>query len=328
MIGGSDHSNFAGRIAEVRGYEGSNPREDVADTRAAESSFIPQTVFSVEGNLLSYFFRPGERAADLSRGYNGSTHTGQLRGTVNGVLNPCPGCPLPQYVTDTTAPNFATNAPTQPASVPSPSPAPSGALVFDSFERENSTYLFDARGGLGSTEGGTAGQQVWQTYPELSGHKPFGILNGIAVLLGNTTSVAWIQTNSITGNLSVSAERHSRYWNSGISTGLSFRVTDEKNYFFAYTSGDLPDNQTLTVGYYMDGHRTDLTTGVSMPAAWTTLRVTTSNTGSINVYADGTLVYSTSSSALSSATGAGLYNNAPDLALVNRWDNFMIYDSP
>ncbi|HMF55852.1 MAG TPA: carboxypeptidase regulatory-like domain-containing protein [Pyrinomonadaceae bacterium] len=328
LIGGSDHSNFVGRIAEVRGYEDSNPREDATDARNVESSFIPQTVFSVEGNLLSYFFRPSERVADLSRGYNGIAHAGQVRGTINGILNPCPSCPPPQFVTDTTAPNFVTNAPPQPVSVPAPSPAPEGAMVFDSFGRDNSTYLFDATGGLDSTEGGSAGQQVWQVYPVLSGHKPFGILNGVAVLLGNSTSIAWVQTGSATANLEVSAERRSRFWNSGVSTGLSFRVTDERNYFFAYTSGDLPDNQKLTLGFYMDGHRTDYVTGWSMPAHWTTLRVLTTSAGSIIVYADSTLVFSMNTGIMATATGAGLYNNAPDLALVNRWDNFTVYDAP
>ncbi len=328
LIGGSDHSNFDGRIAEVRGYEGSNPREDSADARAPESSFIPQTVFSVDGNFLSWYFRPNLTVADLSHGYNGSGHPGLLRGTIHGIIYPCDGCPLPQYVNDPTAPNFVTNAPPQPVVISSPAPAPNGALVFDSFERLNSTYMFNSSGGLGSTEGGTAGKLTWQTYPVLSGRKPFGILNGMAVLLANATSVAWVDTGSSTGNLNISAERHARFWNCGVSTGLSFRVMDEKNFFFAYTTGDATGNQTLTVGYYLDGHRTDLVTNVAMPASWTTLRVVTKSTGGINVYADGTLLYSTTSSVLASATGAGIYNNAPDLALVNRWDNFTVSDAP
>jgi hypothetical protein len=329
LIGGSDHSNFDGRIAEVRAYEGSNPREDATglDPHAAESTFIPQAIFSVEGNFLSYFFRPGQIVADLSNGYNGSIHRGVLRGTIYGIIYPCDGCPLPQYVTDSSAPNFATNAPPQPVSVPTPAAAPNGTRVFDSFGRAKSTYLFDATGGLGSTEGGSAGQQAWQTYPVLSGYKPFGILNGMVVLLDNATSVAWVPTGSLTGNLSISAERHARYWNCGVSTGLGFRVTDEKNYFFAYTRGDSTANQVLTVGYYQNGQRTDLTTSVNMPVSWTTLSVVTNNSGSIRVYADGVVVYSGNSGLMVNATGAGLYNDAPGMALVNRWDNFTVYDT-
>jgi hypothetical protein len=50
--------------------------------------------------------------------------------------------------------------------------------------------------------------------------------------------------------------------------------------------------------------------------------------GQIKVYADATLVYSTTSNLLSGGMGAGLYNNAAGLGLVNRWDNFTVYDVP
>src|SRR6185295_1255275 len=56
LIGGSDHSNFRGRIAQVRGYERNNPLEAVDN--GVFGTFKPQTVFAVDGNLLSYFFRP------------------------------------------------------------------------------------------------------------------------------------------------------------------------------------------------------------------------------------------------------------------------------
>jgi hypothetical protein len=31
---------------------------------------------------------------------------------------------------------------------------------------------------------------------------------------------------------------------------------------------------------------------------------------------------------MSTATGAGLYNNGPGLALANRWDNFALFATP
>ena len=40
-----------------------------------------------------------------------------------------------------------------------------------------------------------------------------------------------------------------------------------------------------------------------------------------SIYADAALDYSTSSAIFADATGAGLFNNAPGLALTNRWDN-------
>lgn len=51
------------------------------------------------------------------------------------------------------------------------------------------------------------------------------------------------------------------------------------------------------------------------------MRVVTIGAGMVLVYADDTLVYSTSNSLLSNSDGMGLYNNGPGLSLTNRWDN-------
>ncbi|MGH9969610.1 MAG: carboxypeptidase regulatory-like domain-containing protein [Pyrinomonadaceae bacterium] len=252
LIGGSDHSNLKGRIAQVRGYETRNPREG-----APEASFAPQTVFSVDGNLLSYYFQPVPRlVADLSQGYSGVTHTGFLRGTGTGILNFCEACPPPQFVLDPTAPNFATGTPPQPVPVQPPLPAPAGALVFDSFSRVNSTYTFGSNGGLGSTEWGYEGTRLWQSSQPLSSRQPFGILNGRAVLLANNADVAWVQTGSSAANVDIRVDRRPGNWGSGIHTGLSFRVMDARNFFFAYTSNSPSGsaNRLLTVGYYINGH--------------------------------------------------------------------------
>src|SRR4030095_12126943 len=167
LIGGSDHSNFQGRIAQVRGYEGTNPRE----LQSVESSFAPETIFTPEGNLLSYYFRAGPFVADLSQGFVSGTHVGWPRGTLAGILGDCGPCPPPQFVIDPTAPNFVTNTPPL-AFVPSPPPTPANALVFDSFSRANSTYTFGNLGGLGSTGAGTAGPLVWQTPEGATDRKP------------------------------------------------------------------------------------------------------------------------------------------------------------
>lgn len=329
LIGGSDHSNFDGRIAQVRGYEDTNPREGLPG--GVEASFAPQTVFSLEGNLLSYYFRSGGvNVPDLSQGYNGVNHGGWLHGTTAGVLFDCGGCPPPQFVIDPSAPNFATNTPPAPVSTPTPAAVPGGALVYDSFSRENSTYLFGSQGGLGSTEGGSSGTRVWQTNQAAGSPQPFGILNSIAVLLANDVSLAWVQSGSATGNVDVRCDRRRGRWGRGLDTGLSFRVVDAGNFFFAYTStaGGSGGSQLLKVGYYANGQRTDLTTGVALPANWTTLDVVTQESGDVKVYADGVLVYSTNNPLLATATGAGLYNNSSGLGLVNRWDNFTVFNAP
>jgi hypothetical protein len=287
-------------------------------------------VFEVDGNLLSYYFRPASRVADLSRGYDGSTHLGTPRGTAAGINFDCGNCPPPRFVLDPTGPNFITGTAQQPVGVRAPLPIPSGVRVFDSFSRANSTYTFNGTGGLGSTEGGTAGSQVWRTSQGVSGLKPFGILNGQGVVLANAAHVTWVPTGSTTAALDIRVDRHPGQWGSGLDTGLSFRVTDANNYFFAYTSESeqSPGAQTLTVGYYLNGQRAVLVTGVAMPAQWITLRVITRSTGTINVYADSSLVNSINNTLMATATAAGLYNNSAGLGLVNRWDNFTVLDVP
>ncbi|MEP6820082.1 MAG: carboxypeptidase regulatory-like domain-containing protein [bacterium] len=329
LIGGSDHSNFDGRIAQVRGYEDFNPRE--GSQGSVEASFSPETVFARGGNLLSYYFRSSPRLiADLSAGYRGSSHTGFLRGTNTGIIFYCESCPPPRFVIDPSAPNFTTGAPALPVNVPAPVSPPGGALIFDSFSRANSTYVFGAHGGLGSTEGGSAGVKVWQTNQAPASSQPFGILNARAVLLANATAVAWVPTDSASGNVDVRVSRYTGRWGSGTHTGLSFRVVDGNNFFFAYTSdsGGTPNSKIVRVGYYLNGQRVDLTNGVSVPSIWTTLRVVTTNLGGLNVYVDATLVYSTNSPQLASATGAGLYSDSAGMGLVNRWDNFTVFDAP
>lgn len=332
VIGGSDHSNFDGRIAQVRGYEGSNPREDPTgvDQTLAQSSFAPQTVFSPGGNLLSYYFRSAPRVADLSQGYGGASHPGVPRGTRNGFWDPCTGCPAPQFTIDSTAPRFATGTAATPVVIGSPPPLPVGALIFDSFSRPNSTYLFNAKGGLGATEGGTSGSKAWQTSLDADSPQAFGILNGVAVILARDTSVTWIGTGALSAGLDARVDRRAGTSGSGVDTGLSFRVLDERNFFFAYTSAGDNDAapRKLMVGYYQDGQRVNLVSGISMPANWTTLRVVTKVSGEVKVFADAAQIYATTNTILVNATGCGLFNNSAGLGLVNRWDNFTVFDAP
>lgn len=328
-VGGSNHSNFVGRIAQVRGYEDSNPRED----NSVYDAFRPETVFSVDGNLLSWYFRPAQYMADLSpRGYQGLRHSGAVRGWApKDDIYPCFTCPKPEFVVDPTAPNFADpeHPGTPPAPVAPPAPVPSGARVFDSFSRHNSTYSLGGIGGLGSTEGGTKGALAWRTNVAAGGPQPFGILNGRGVLLANANALAWVEVGDGFDDFDVRVSRRSGAGESGRDTGLSFRVADSSNYFFAYTTqGTDLSPRLLTVGYFSNGQRTTLANGLSMPATWTTLRVKTNAAGLLEVYADNTRVYATQNALMSTAAGAGLYNNGPGLALTNRWDNFTIFATP
>jgi len=155
--------------------------------------------------------------------------------------------------------------------------------------------------------------------------RPFGILNGAGVVLADAAAVGWVNTGSETGNLDIQVDRQRGTNGSGTCTGLSFRVRDHSNYFFAYTKEVSAGAQTLTVGYYFDGFKTTLASGITIPQSWSTLRVVTLANGNIQIFIDWTPVYSTTELVLSRETKAGLYNGGPGMGLVNRWDNFRVF---
>jgi hypothetical protein len=246
-------------------------------------------------------------------------------------MDPRQTYPLPQFVVDSSAPTTDPTAkPVTPTGlVPSPQPVPAQARIFDSFSRKNSTYAFESIGGLGSTEGGTAGPQVWQpSVPETHySLLPYGILNGRAVVLENAPRATWVSTGTGPANLDIRVDRRRGFYGSGISTGLVFRLQDRSNFFYAYTAGSTADTQVLVVGYYYGTEALRLINTVPMPSNWTTLRVVTLESGLIQVYADSTLVASTSSSVLATAKNVGLWSADYGAGLANRWDNFTVYDA-
>ena len=331
-IGGSDHNNLIGKIAQVRGYEGLNPLEEVSGNRRSTSAFAPETFFTLTGNgssrasFLINFFHPGRTVTDSA-----SSRVGVLRGGTDIFFGSTPP-PLSRFIVDPTAPNAPSfGAPA--VVVDKPRSAPAGARIFDSFSRRSSTFAFNGTGGLGSTEGGSEGPQVWRfggPNEKFYGPTIFGILNGRAVTLSGGPGIAWVTSGSTTGNLEVRVDRRGQA-SSGVQTGLCFRVKDGSNFFFAYTGDSETDpfnTSTFNLGYFDNGARVTLAKGLPIPNGWTTLRVVTSNTGHIVVYVDDTGIYSVKIDALKDETGAGLYNDLNGLALTNRWDNFRVQDAP
>jgi hypothetical protein len=323
LVGGSDHQNFIGRIAQVRGYENSNPHESVNGNGASMAAFAPQTTFESGGTLLSSFTRPTLLVADRS----GNNYVGVVRSTACGILFDCPNAPLPQFVIDPTAPS---KSPAQPATfVDFPPLEPPGARVFDSFSRRNSTYAFDNIGGLDTTEGGTAGPQVWHYTQTENVLLPFGILNGRAVVLANAPSAAWVSIGDGPADLDIRVDRHpGPSGGSGIATGLVFRLRNSGNFFYAYTTGNTAATQSLTVGYVNSSATGVLITGAPMPASWTTLRVVTLASGDIQVYADSALLYATTTSSLATERNVGIWSFGNGQGLSNRWDNFTVLNAP
>jgi hypothetical protein len=332
LIGGSNHQNIKGRIAQVRGYEENNPRG-----ASPESTFVPATVFPADGQLLSYYFKPSGYVADLSHGYRGSQHFGWPRGMLDFYFNGCPGCPTPQFVIDPTAPDFSN--PSNPGHVTtfieSPAAPPAGNRIFDSFSRDNSTYILNGKGGIGSTE---TGSRTWQSNVNPAQPQPFGILNGHVVPLADSMALAWVTPAAGSGNLDVRVNRTFGKWGTGRNTGLCFRVIDKDNFFFAYTANnpaDLAGPKLVTVGYVQAGIPTILASGLAIPTdsanppdIWRTLRVVTLESGAITIYASSKLVYSTSNSFAATATGAGLFNCCAAMGIENRWDYFAVFDAP
>lgn len=338
FIGGSDHSNFDGKIEQVRGFEGVNPRDNGLQTQ----TFRPDTLFGItpgtslgpRSTFLTNFFRPMLTVPDFAGGRAGVLRAGWP------VTNPVSIYPLPQFVIDPDAPNSSPVAgPRIPdGKVDTPGPVPNQALIFDSFSRRTSTYAFNGHGGLGSTEGGSGGIKVWKTsgtggvIGSLAINESFGIINGQAVALLDSGygCLAWLETGSTTGYLFTGVSRHPGFYKSGLDTGVAFRVVDPSNYFFAFTYGDRVsvNPRKLIVGYWLNSKINYLQRDAEMPAGWTKLQVITTTAGTIDVYADTTLVYSTTSNLLANATGVGLFNYSGDYALANRWDNFVVYDHP
>jgi hypothetical protein len=247
----------------------------------------------------------------------------------NGYILPCNGCPTPQFVIDPTAPNFAnpTNPGTTQTLVDTPSAPPTGARVFDSFSRNNSTYILNGQGGLGVVE---TGAQTWSTNVAASQPQPFGILSSKAVVLANETALAWVSVSG-SPNMDVRVDRTNGRFGSGHNTGVCFRVVNKDNFFFAYTGNDDLDPSApnkLSVGYFQAGVRVVLAADITLPSDWMTLRVVTRSTGLIEIYAGEVQVYSTNNSQSAGAMGAGLFSYGSGMSLQNRWDNFTVLPAP
>lgn len=361
FVGGSGHSNFGGKIAQIRGFEGFNPM--IADPAfdAANRMLIayrPEMKLAAfakqrgsdgplsPANFLADYTVPATVIADHSPvGYAGSRHPGQLWSTYgvgDGSINDGFGrnvvpskYPLPKFVVDLTAPTAQVDAsPIVPVSAPLKPPlTPPGALVFDSFSRSDRTFCFEDWPILGSTESGSLGPQAWQyNAPASSDGKGdaayrWGILKGQGVALGGPGyQCAFV--NAQQSNLDVRIDRrvYPAAYHDG-RTGLAFRVQDGRNFWFVCADGVRPDQQTIKWGFYLNGTRNDLSNAAA-PANgnWKTLRATVSAGSQITIWCDTTQVAQFTHSQFSSATGAGLFMDefGSGFSGLARFDNFSV----
>lgn len=339
FIGGSDHANLLGALACYRIFEGTNPYTGALNAYAPPVSFGGQQKSlagtMIAANLLMGFGTKSQVVADVSSGFGGETHSGQLRGVLGGVTGANEGSP-PQFATDPTFPDI--NDPVQPSGrTYSPVSPPANALVFDSIERKNSTYAWNGFGGLGSTESGSEGPLEWseRNSPGPTDFKLFGILNEEFVYLGvgNAIALAWVPVSSTDIDIRVSRKTSSTY-GSGVSTGIVFRYVDDQNYCFANTRGSSRGSQTLGVGKVIAGVTSSMTgDNTACPASWETLRVVTNADGTYQIYCDATLLVDQSNSNLAATTiGAGIvaaggsanFHSFPGYGLALRYRNFTV----
>lgn len=265
-IGGSDHSNFKGKVLRVRGFENQIPFA----SSTFPASFYPETVFSsvkivgtteFKAQFLTDYSEQVEVLPDHSLGYNSAIHTGKLAiGTFGTYGTPSR---LPQWVTA----NFA-----KPALIDTPESIPVGALVFDDFTRINQTgALFEAGNNatyppLGSARTG----QAW-TGLGTGGAPVVGVLESSAVGLGidlSNADYAFADANATNYTMTVTRKGSD-------PINVMLRRTDANNYYqVAAASGSLTCYKNVAGGGL---------TLVSSPAAptdpaWTTLTIVVSGT--------------------------------------------------
>jgi hypothetical protein len=321
-IGGSDHNNFWGNIAPVRGYEGYGRCLYINDftperyfrTLSASSTAMP--------DVPQFFINlqtPGRIFRDLSGGFENVKHDGVPSAviSVQGAGEQSPA------FKDYDLPEFQAGDIEIGLHVPTPPATPTGALVFDSFSRADVTSLncrlFDPETGdalFGSTEAGTLGPLLWVSdsvsFPNAQGE----ILSGHAVMPYNGVSQL-VQTS--TQNVDIRVDRP---LSALCNTSIYFRYKDANDYYAVWGN----DNG-LTLRKRESGVTTDVPITVS--AGWKALRVVANGT-TCTIYT-GTALEGTFTSVatptitnVAGATKHGLYNSQNNTKSVYMTDNFLI----
>lgn len=371
FVMGSNHDNLTGRLAQLRGFENFCPHTYPRKAFVPETNLGPQA-YADDGtftdcNFLASYQLGGGIIPDLAPiGYNGGSGTAkrhpgaiysagpEATGSVTrGIPNASASAfPMPRWVYDDNCPAGAPNrdALTVPTlDVPSLSPCPVGAKLFDSFDRAQQNYAWRSSPTLGSTDSrASLGSLAWTTHGITSSglsSSVWGIRYGMAIPLSGTLgTTAEVDTGSATQDIRVTRRAGSNGVN---STGICFRFQDRDNFWFAYP---ISDGAAIRVGAYNAGTYDKPDNGDAVPAfngystaavpSWERLRVVASGT-TITIYvgvdsnvddANGFPVYTwtqigqlTSQTHLQSATKAGICGipyNANDVTSMMRMDNW------
>jgi len=337
FTGGSSHINWSGWIAQLRVYETWNPFAGaVAYVPERQYSSNNDSGYQAEPDMLIDYTRPSLVVADLSSGYGGGnaanrrvTHPGRPSnsdvGLVVGFPTEQPGAtPLPTWQGKTDHP-FGTVIATPPGTRGLvPASPPTGARVFDSFQRDDQTYAYSNAPTLGMTEAGSLGRLAWQQGCVGVGNFPssWGVFNGAAVYLEQAPCVAWVATPA--GDVDVQVDGRLGNWGNG-DTSVAFRVCDAANWWYAQHTWNSAGGGYLSLGYYAAGQLHDVADVPGIARGQHTVRVVVHG-NAIAVYLDGIDVRDTVDGALAGCGGTGfaIANNGATDAGLGRWDNFTV----
>jgi hypothetical protein len=384
FVGGSDHSNLGAKLAFIRGWDQYNPLAGSPWNPFIPERFPFRYALSSAGApvpcdfFCDYTAPAGSTCLDTSpAGYNSGAgwrtlHHGTLGNDLgnNGVITEWPlqaasaGAPtyyppwmfnpLPSWVIDSGSPmNVALgSSPAPTGTVMTPRTVPSGAKVFDSFQRANQTFAFQTNPSLGSTEGGSLGPLVWSQGSggaygtDSPNYCSWGILGGQVVPLGIGWSVAWVNTASATQDVRITRSTNQLgtpsaqgFCASSGATALACRVQDASNYWgicvtpTSYSVGP-QGSYYYTLFNIVAGTVTNLQSATVALGAAASLRLTASGTtitayyGTDGVPGTWTQLAQTTSSTLETATGAGITTGYAPTIFLNvqaRFNNFTAF---
>lgn len=318
-IGGTDHSNFNGRIAQVRAWEGQMPTfyPQAAIGTGPDRYFAdtwsgwPNGSGVIPAQFATSYLNAGDTFPDISGGWGGRLHPGHsYTGSGVGIDTVAPH---PTRVVDPTAPFGNQYEVARTRTFVGPSAVPAGVKIYDSFGRADRTACFWPLShtvalpnwDMGNTEGGSLGVQTWA-------HNPltYGIFDNAAIFAPLSPAFARVANNSADMDVRVGRALNGNPINLYyVSAAVRINAARDSGWY-AYTNKD-----------YLGAVRVALirpngtTAGEWLPVSttWTKLRVTTVGT-TITVYVDDgaggwtTLGSVAGETANQAEVGAGLYH--------------------
>lgn len=344
IAGGSNHSMLSAGFAQMRLCDGHAAGGQLYIAGLPEAPFAPDRCMgthvggaggaSAADLLLDFTVGAGGSVPDQAR--NGRQGDGIRRAALvtNSIYQGYNGAPVWDYDVNMPCRQTAGVGPfgERPRTPTSP---PAGAIVYDSFERNNATYLNGTTGAtnpqLGSVEVGINGSKTWNygVFPGQNNGSTllFGILCGYAVPLG-TASHAWaaVETGTAAHQVSIDAFNGGAYTRK--RTGVVARFVDANNFYYVIQASDSAN--TLYLGKVVNGVETTLNGGNPINAnpstTWTTLTLNCNGT-TLTVKTDNNVVFTGTDTSLQTGTKAGLCKYdypAPTVSSTYRAKNFTV----